>query len=130
MNLSQRLRKIRKDKDLSQKEFADILGTTSQRISELERGKLKNLKPEEISRLKEEYNIDTLWITTGEGKYKNAENGTIVGVVNGDMIINTSNFDHPEDIKELIELLKFAPSPLLDSFKEKLLKIKDITEDK
>jgi len=128
MTLSQRLRKIRRDSELNQKEFADSLGMTSQRISELERGKLKNLKPDEISKLKEIYNVDTLWLTTGEGKFS-VDKGAIVGVNNGNMTFNTSNFNHGEEVREILELFNYAPPEYLKKIKERLENFRKLTDD-
>lgn len=53
-----------------------------------------------------------------------ANNSTINGNVN----INTSEFNHSEDIKELINLLKYAPSDFITTVIERLRKFKSLSK--
>lgn len=53
-----------------------------------------------------------------------ANNSTINGNVN----INTSEFNHSEDIKELISLLKYAPSDFITTVIERLRKFKSLSK--
>lgn len=41
-------------------------------------------------------------------------------ILNGDVHINISQFDHKEDIEEIIRLLPYAPSKFLEKLKTKL----------
>jgi len=133
MSIAQRLKEIREELHLTQNKLADEIDIKLDRVVGLENGRIKKLTPEEVDALEAKFSINRSWLINGKGNMilnKNGSGSTVVGVINGNMTINTSTFDHPEHVKEIIELLKFAPPPLLDSFKEKLLKIKDITEDK
>jgi len=53
-----------------------------------------------------------------------ANNSTI----NGNITINTSLFNHSEDIKEIVELLQFAPIGFLKQVKERLQKFKELSQ--
>ena len=61
-----RIKKIRKEKGLSQKAFAEILNTSSGYISEVEQGKIIPGGKFFIS-LKQVININLNWLVTGEG---------------------------------------------------------------
>lgn len=49
-------------------------------------------------------------------------------IVNGDIYINTSQFDHKEDIKEIIRLLPYAPGNFLKTIKEKLETFEELSK--
>lgn len=120
MSLSERLQKIRKEFNLTQQQLADIVKSPRQRITDMEIGKVKNIKGHEIEALEKEYKLNPLWITTGNGSMYNCNHGTVVGVNNGNISVNTSDFNHSTDIKEIIELLHFAPPAYLAKLKKKL----------
>ena len=66
MRISERLKKIREAKGLSQKQFAETLGTVLTRISEYERDKLKPTT-ETLTKLAEIHGININWLLTGNG---------------------------------------------------------------
>jgi ribosomal protein S16 len=81
------------------------------------------------------------WLLTGKGQMHPEEpansssvaiNNSVGNVVNstvsGGIHINTNDFNHSEDIKEIIELLKFAPSGFLTILKNKLLSFKELAQ--
>lgn len=49
-------------------------------------------------------------------------------IVNGDIHINISQFDHKEDIEEIIRLLPYAPSRFLDQLKIKLKTFEELSK--
>lgn len=53
----------------------------------------------------------------------------LVGINNGNMTINTSTFNHSEQVRAIIELLQYAPPFYLDQIKGKLEKFKSMTEE-
>ncbi len=57
------------------------------------------------------------------------ETGMIVGINNGNMTINTSTFNHSDQIRDIIELLKYAPPGYLDIIKTKLEEFKKFSEE-
>lgn len=65
--MNERLKKIRIELDLSQKEFGDKLGITKAAISRLESGS-SNFTNERILSICREFNIDYLWFTEGIGE--------------------------------------------------------------
>ena len=66
MRISERLKKIREAKGLSQKQFAETLGTVLTRISEYERDKVKPTT-EILTKLTEIHGININWLLTGNG---------------------------------------------------------------
>lgn len=74
---------------------------------------------------------DYHWLVTGE---KKETSNSIIGnnglIIDGghNININISQFDHKEDIKEIIELLQYAPSSFLDSVKDKLYEFKKLSQ--
>ena len=49
-------------------------------------------------------------------------------IVNGDIHINISQFDHKEDIEEIIRLLPYAPSNFLEKLKIKLKTFEELSD--
>jgi len=114
---------------MTQDEFAELLCAPKSRISDLERGKTKNIKAEEFETLTEKYDVDATWLLTGKGNISQKVNNAAVGINNGNMTINTSNFNHSTEIKEIIELLAYAPPTYLNKIKEKLEDFKQMVEE-
>jgi len=54
-------------------------------------------------------------------------NNVVNGDINGNININTSEFNHGHDIKEIIDLLQYAPSTFLNILKDRLKKFKELT---
>ena len=65
--LNKRLKLIRKTLHLNQEEFGNRLGVTKASISRLESG-INNLTEQMIKLICKEFNVDYLWLTTGQGK--------------------------------------------------------------
>ena len=61
-----RLKKIRKELDMTQQEFADKLGTARNNIAGYETGK-RNPSNAVISLICREFNVNEKWLRTGEG---------------------------------------------------------------
>jgi len=87
-------------------------------------------------------NISMDWLFRGKGEMRpitvnrddstkdNSSNKTIGNnnnILNGNININTSEFNHGADIKEIIDLLQYAPSEFLNILKERLKKFKELT---
>lgn len=85
-----RLKEIRKEKNLTQKQLAAILATSSGYISEIESGK-KMPGGEFFLMLKRKLNININWLLTGEGDPYNDENQSAPSMNNPE----TSHNDQP-----------------------------------
>lgn len=129
MSLPKRLKELRKEFNLTQKELSEVLNCPQQRITDLETGKVKNIKSTEVAILENKFDINPLWILTGDGNILKNDNGMIVGVNNGNMTINTSSFNHSEEIREIINLLQFASPQYLNTLKKKLEDFKKMSEE-
>ena len=70
-NLSERLKQIRKAKDLTQQELGELLDVSKQAVANVESG---HNKPsiEFISKLIENLNINSNWFLIGQGEMFNA----------------------------------------------------------
>lgn len=64
--MNERLKKLRKELDVTQQEFADKLGTARNNIAGYETGK-RNPSNAVISLICREFNVNEKWLRTGEG---------------------------------------------------------------
>lgn len=65
--MNERLKKLRKELDMTQQEFADKLGTARNNIAGYETGK-RNPSNAVISLICREFNVNEKWLRTGEGE--------------------------------------------------------------
>lgn len=107
MDFGERLKKVRKETGLTQKEFAAAIGVTRSPIASAESGKSK-LQPMAIRKICELYNINGEWLQTGEGSMRNT-------------------YNIPDDeLKNLLEVYSKLPESLrkkLISFLEELINL-------
>ena len=61
IEIAQRVKAIRKDRQLTQRQFAEILGITQPTLSDIERGRI-GVSAKIIKRLSEKFNIPSDWI--------------------------------------------------------------------
>lgn len=120
----------------SDKEVAKLLKTKADTLSQW---KTRNKIPfKELLEYSNIQNISLNWLLTGKGEmyltdktHKNINSNIITGgQINGDinMSVNMAQFNHTEDIKEIIELLKYAPSGFLSIIKNKLIQFKELSQ--
>ena len=64
--MNERLKKLRKELDMTKQEFADKLGTARNNIAGYETGK-RNPSNAVISLICREFNVNEKWLRTGEG---------------------------------------------------------------
>ena len=84
--LSERIKEIRKYlKITTQEELANILEMKISRIQDIERGKVKELKANEIVNFQEKLLVNSWWLLTGIGN------------------ITINNKNHKEEILEILE---------------------------
>lgn len=67
MNAGERVKIIRKESKLTQKEFGDRIGTTKNNISMIESGK-NNLTEVMAKAICREFDVDYFWLTEGTGE--------------------------------------------------------------
>lgn len=67
MNLGARIRKIRKEKDLTQSELGKRIGIKSNSVSLIESGD-RNASEQVILSICREFNVNEIWLRTGEGE--------------------------------------------------------------
>ena len=65
--MNERLKKIRKELNLSQEEFGKRLGITGGGISKLEKGE-RNITEQMQKSICREFKVNVLWLTDGEGE--------------------------------------------------------------
>jgi len=127
-SLAKRLKQLRLELNMTQNDLSHILGIPKQRIADIESGKVKNLRGEEIVSLERKYKISPIWLSTGDGEMF-INKGTVIGINNGNISISAATFDHTGIVKEIIELLKYAPPGYLDIIKNKLEEFKKMSEE-
>ena len=67
MTLGERIKKLRKEKDLTQQQFCNLIGFKQNSISLVESGK-RNISDQAIKSICREFNISEAWLQTGEGE--------------------------------------------------------------
>lgn len=65
--MNERLKKLRKTLKLSQDAFGERIGMSGGGISLLEMGK-RNITEQNVKSICREFNVDYIWLTTGEGE--------------------------------------------------------------
>ena len=76
--LKNRLKEARKHLGISsQKDFANLLNWTIGRIQDLESGKVKELKANEVEKIQEKFLISGWWLLTGKGEMLLKENNLV-----------------------------------------------------
>ena len=130
--IEQQLERIFKLLDVKNKsQLAIKLGIRNNTVSSwIKRGKipLKNLE-----KIVNEKNTSIEYLQNGNTdtlkNKSNVNNGLMLnGDINGVININTNDFNHKNDIKEIIELLKYAPSGFLENLKTKLNEFKNMSK--
>lgn len=66
---------------LKQKDLADVLGVTLDRVKSLTSGKVKKFDPDETRRLVQTLNLNAHWLATGSGAMFNPHGGEQLGSV-------------------------------------------------
>lgn len=73
MSIALRLKKLRKEKNLNQSEFASLIGTSSANISYYEKGE-RNPSSDFLNKIADKLGVNLNWLLTGEGPmYRKAE---------------------------------------------------------
>lgn len=67
MTLGERIKKVRKEKDLTQQQFCNLIGFKQNSISLVESGK-RNISDQAIKSICREFNVSETWLRTGEGE--------------------------------------------------------------
>ena len=68
MLLKDRIKHLRKELNLTQKDLANTINKSIDRIKNIETGRVQKLHPDEISLISKKYNINPDWLLTGEGE--------------------------------------------------------------
>ena len=100
MEMKDRIKKIRKELDLTQQEFAEKIGTTANVLTNYETGR-RNPSASVINNICKTFNVNEEWLRTDEGEMfvQRTRNQTITDFL-GDLIIADNTFK-----KRLIEAL-------------------------
>lgn len=67
LNLGDRIKKVRKELDLTQQKFADQIGTTQNALTGYETGR-RNPSAAAINNICKTFNVSEKWLRTGEGE--------------------------------------------------------------
>ena len=67
MTQGERVKKVRKSLNLTLEKFGEKVGVTKQTVSRIENG-VNNLTEQMIKSICREFNVDYIWLTTGEGE--------------------------------------------------------------
>lgn len=116
--MNERIKQIRKGKDISQEEFGNKIGITRSSVSLLESGR-NNPSEQTIKLICQEFSVNELWLRTGQGnpdeklegeeryalnigKLQNTDNETVMRWVNA---IAETNPELLEDIEKFFMTL-------------------------
>ncbi|KAA0257186.1 helix-turn-helix domain-containing protein [Deferribacter autotrophicus] len=128
IEICKRIKQIRKDLNVSQKEFAATIGISQGHLSKIERGEHSPDKPIIMS-IAYSYGINPDWLLTGEGEMfrtndsKNINSGNIINGSNFIIGSNNTGFREKEitDIeKDLIESFRKLPKKKQQYFYHKI----------
>ena len=123
--MNERLKLIRTTLNLSQEEFGSRIGITSRsHISSLENGK-RTLTDRIINDICREFNVNELWLRTGEGSMKSILDGEDRFALNVAKIQNTDN----ETIIRWINAIAETRPELLKEIESFFMKILDIKKE-
>ena len=78
--MNKRLKEIRKVLKLSQDEFGKKLGITGAGVSKIENGR-NALTEQMFKAVVREYNVDYIWLTTGEGEMFSSLDDSLTGII-------------------------------------------------
>lgn len=132
---SERLKEALAAKNLKQKDLVKKYDYLSTSLASKFLNNQKSIT-DVFAKLCSDENINIHWIATGNGEIfiqdcnsvkVNNHNGNVA--VNGTITIHTKDYADNDEIKEVVDLLKYASKPLLDKFVEKLQKVKQDTEE-
>ncbi len=132
MEVRQVLSRMMLEFDVSKfKDLALKLGVSENTIDVWKRR--KNIPEKNLLKCVHLTDCDYNWLLTGDKKEVShsviGDNNVNIGNGNGNNVhINISQFDHKDDIKEIIELLRYAPSGFLDTVKDRLKQFKELSE--
>jgi transcriptional regulator with XRE-family HTH domain len=112
MNAGSRLKQVRQDLGLTQKDFAEKLGFKWYKIKDMESGK-QNITYDIAKLIEKIFSINHDWLLTGEGEIyvnktpKNINQGVVIGGVgdNHNYNITTPIEKLPPDVQVIIEEL-------------------------
>lgn len=112
--IGKRLKTFRKKIGLTQTELGKNLGVSMRTVQNWE-GEETELQDSTIKHMAIKYNLNETWLKTGEGEM---------------FVERGEQEETSEELKELFQLIKDYASPkIVAEFKEKLLKIKKITDE-
>ena len=100
MEMKDRIKKIRKELDLTQQGFAEKIGTTANVLTNYETGR-RNPSASVINNICKTFDVNETWLRTGEGEmFVQRTRNQIITDFLGDLIIEDATFK-----KRLIEAL-------------------------
>ena len=121
MNARNFLDVIKKELNVNtDEELSQLIGTSK---SSLDKWIQRNKVPD-----KWKYVIKEKLSSESKQQTANPKNHHFYYIVNGDIHINLSEFDHKQDIEEIIRLLPYAPGKFLETIKEKLQAFEELSQ--
>lgn len=134
-----RLKEIREDSKLTQKEFAECINLKQEKIRDIENDRAK-VTVEIAESIEDKFGINLRWLLSGRGeKFINDNFSSKINVNNrdgnialngGSININKEDYSNIEEIRELLDLLKDVPKSwipkLIEKLRTSLNKIDDI----
>jgi len=121
MSVNTRLKVIREENKMLQKDFAKVLSLKTRQITEIERGNQK-MTIEIALDIEDKFNINMRWLLSGRGekyldKLKKVDSNLI--------FIDKSKYYNSDNIVELVYLLKDIPESLIEKI---LFKLKNVIQ--
>lgn len=124
IELGNRLKSVRMGLNLSQMDFAKKLEITDKTLRNYENG--KNITVDFVKKVSDLTNTDFYYLLNGNSEINKTNlSKNKFQTDQNSIILDTSIFNHQEDIKEIINLLQYAPSAFLTNIKNKLYKFKE-----
>ncbi len=101
MSINERVKTVRKELNLTMEKFGQRLGITKVAISLIESGK-NSLTEQNIKSICREFNVDYMWLTTGEGEMFSESDDDLLETI--DRIMLGENEFHKKIFKFVAQL--------------------------
>ena len=123
MTLGERIKKVRKELDLTQQKFADRLGVKQNTIALIESGK-RNTSDQLLFSVCREFNVSETWLRSGEGEpfIQQSKEDELASAVNKLLTGETSEFKNR--LIKILADLKPQQWEILESYALKLIQDK------
>lgn len=111
--MNERIKLLRKEENLNQEDFGKRLGVTKTAISKMELGTY-NVTDTMIKLICSEFNVNEIWLRTGEGEIRNYTNASDIAVDHFDSLMENASVQKKAVLSALVEMMYYFPDDKWD----------------